>query len=100
MGQGRTCLLSGPPESCPSLPLTSDSPTFTDELQKLLLEQMELRKKLEREFQSLKGTPIPTHPTPSPEPCSHSGPPVQAAAAAGPARPDPSFSRVSSQAKD
>lgn len=28
----------------------------TDELQKLVLEQMELRKKLERDFQSLKGT--------------------------------------------
>lgn len=31
----------------------------TDELQKLLLEQMELRKKLERDFQSLKGIGIP-----------------------------------------
>lgn len=42
-------------------PLPPTLTPFTDELQKLLLEQMELRKKLEREFQSLKGTPIPTH---------------------------------------
>lgn len=35
---------------------------------------MELRKKLEREFQSLKGTPIQTHPTSSPEPSSHTPP--------------------------
>lgn len=35
----------------------------TDELQKLVLEQMELRKKLERDFQSLKGSaaPSPAH---------------------------------------
>lgn len=66
----------GTPESrAPSF--TSHSRPLTDELQKLLLEQMELRKKLEREFQSLKGTPTPTHLTPphptsarEPSPCA------------------------------
>uniref|UniRef100_A0A8C4V5N0 SKI family transcriptional corepressor 1 n=1 Tax=Falco tinnunculus TaxID=100819 RepID=A0A8C4V5N0_FALTI len=37
-----------------------------DELQKLVLEQMELRKKLERDFQSLKGTGDPPPPPPPP----------------------------------
>ncbi|NWR74064.1 SKOR1 protein, partial [Centropus unirufus] len=36
-----------------------------DELQKLVLEQMELRKKLERDFQSLKGTGEPAPPCPA-----------------------------------
>lgn len=57
---------SGHPESCTPPSFTSHSLPFTEELQKLLLEQMELRKKLEREFQSLKGTPILTHLTSSP----------------------------------
>ncbi|NXD78522.1 SKOR1 protein, partial [Halcyon senegalensis] len=39
-----------------------------DELQKLVLEQMELRKKLERDFQSLKGTGDTPHPSSCPAP--------------------------------
>lgn len=61
----------GPPESCTHPSFTFHSHPFTEELQKLLLEQMELRKKLEREFQSLKGTPIPDPPH---RPHSHSSP--------------------------
>ncbi|XP_015745738.1 SKI family transcriptional corepressor 1, partial [Python bivittatus] len=55
--------------------VSQHSPTHAerDELQRLLLEQMDLRKKLEREFQSLKGTfrvlsrgaaPLPARPQP------------------------------------
>lgn len=61
IGGGRTWVTLGCQVPAHPSPLPPTLTPLTDELQKLLLEQMELRKKLEREFQSLKGTPIPTH---------------------------------------